>query len=89
MIYMPNRSSSFRPNHLRAKRTMKGGTVLLNKGSGGQASSYESVADYVSTVGKPISGQGSPQGLKSLAKKLETLNMVGKKPKAKNIKFNL
>lgn len=61
------------------------GSVLLNKGGTGSASSYQSVGDYMATTGRdPLAGRG----LGSLSKKLESLSIVPKKKKEKNINFN-
>lgn len=73
-------------------RKIKGmgmGSVLLNKGGAGGASSYSSIEDYQDTTGRQVF-KGS--GVSSLNNKLENLmlkNNSGKKKKDKNINFNL
>jgi len=72
------------------------GSVLLNQGGVGSASSYESVDDYMETTGKQL-GFGLGLGINNkmgsdrsgLNKKLESLSIAPKKSKAKNISFNL
>jgi hypothetical protein len=76
-VYVPGRRIS--------RMQGKGGSVLLNQGGAGSASSYDSVDEYIATTGRvPMAGG-------ALSKKLESLSLAvkPKKPKITNIKFNL
>lgn len=85
MVYIPSRSFRTEPRFTRGKMKGQGGSVLLQQGGSGGASSYDSLAEYVATTGRKVSGSGA-----SLTKKLESLSFsTPKKPRAKNIKFNL
>lgn len=62
---------SNRGKHLKG---MGMGSVLLNKGGAGSASSYIDIDDYVNATGKnPFSSKG--KGLGELSKKLQKLNV--------------
>ena len=66
------------------KKLMEGkgmGSVLLNKGGTGSASSYETIDDYMGTTGNQIKGSGLGMKLHKLLVK-----PVAKKPQ--NIKFD-
>lgn len=86
-VYIPTISNSFSLKN--RSISGKGGSVLLRHGGSGSASSYDSVGDYLGTTGK-TSLNGSGMG-SSLNRKLESLSlgMQPKKPKIKNIRFNL
>jgi len=86
-VYIPTISNSFSLKN--RSISGKGGSVLLRHGGAGSASSYDSVSDYLGTIGSPsLAGKGMPS---SLNRKLESLSLAvqPKKPKIKNIKFNL
>jgi|APCry1669192010_1035390.scaffolds.fasta_scaffold32794_2 hypothetical protein len=85
-------------HHIRHKNLLslskgKGiGDVLLNTGGTGGGSSYSSLDDYVSTTGvNPFapSDNISGKGLGKFHKHLESLSIMPKKTKAKNINFSL
>ncbi len=85
LIYIPNLGITPVSSSFRKRMSGKGGSVLLSKGSGGEGSSYDSVDEYMATTGRRVGGSGM-----SLNKKLESLAMnTQKRPKVKNIKFNL
>jgi hypothetical protein len=63
------------------------GSVLLNRGGAGGASSYGSVGEYTETTG--VNPYSMGRGLGSISKKLESLSIAPKKRKEKNINFNL
>ena len=84
--------SSGSHQHITTKK-IKGygmGSVLLNKGGAGGASSFTSLDDYKDTTGRPVF-KGS--GVSSINHKLENLmlknNNPSKKRKDKNINFNI
>lgn len=64
------------------------GSLLLQKGGAGGASSYDGVQDYRDTIGMGL-GLGMNGGKNELNKKLESLSITpSTKLKPKNIKFN-
>ena len=69
---------------LHYKKLMEGrgmGSVLLNKGGTGSASSYEGIDDYIATTGNSIKGSGLGEKLHKLLVK-----PVARKPA--NIKWD-
>jgi hypothetical protein len=85
MVYIPHLGHSGMSRHKKGK--MNGGSVLLQSGGPGAGSSYDSLADYMSTTERNplMKGKGA------LGKRLESLSLALKpaKTKVKNIKFNL
>lgn len=79
--------------HLRPKLKGRGmGSVLLNKGGAGGASSYDGVEDYMETTGRKI-GSGLGLGVSGrldskAATRLDSLKISSQK-KPKNIRFNI
>jgi hypothetical protein len=75
-----------------ARRHGRGmGSILLQSGGPGSASSYEGVEDYKDTTGRGLGlGLGCGLGINrsGLNKKLESLSITPSKQKPKNIKFN-
>ncbi len=90
LIYVP-RMNNIHISGRNAKRVGRGmGSVLLQTGGTGSASSYESVEDYKDTTGRGL-GLGLGLGVSSrsgLNKKLESLSINPSKQKPKNIKFS-
>ena len=69
----------------RAPIRIVGGSILLRKGAGGDASSYASPDDYHKTTGQGLYAQGNRgMGLEKLSK-LNVVQPIGKKPR--NIRF--
>jgi hypothetical protein len=94
MIFLPHMPNVHMTRGHRQRQGRGMGSVLLNQGGAGSASSYESVDDYMETTGRQL-GSGLGLGIKSgvdrsgLNRKLESLSVAPKKTKAKNIHFNL
>ncbi|NDB81567.1 MAG: hypothetical protein EB127_02275 [Alphaproteobacteria bacterium] len=91
-VYMPTMSKGMKSLHVRGKRGMGFGAVLLNGGIGGagSASSYPSLDEYASTTHRnPYNlDRIGGKGLEGVSKKLEGLNVKHSK-KQKNIQFTL
>ena len=86
-VYMP--TSTGGNVKMIGTKTMRGcgnGSVLLNQGGAGAASSYSSPDEYTATTGRRIP---MGRGLGELSKKLESLMLKPKDKKAKNINFSL
>jgi hypothetical protein len=87
MVYIPHLGHSGMTKHTKGKMQGRGASVLLQSGGPGAGSSYDSVADYMSTTERNplMKGKGA------LGKRLESLSLSLKpaKTKVKNIKFNL
>ena len=92
LIYVP-RMNNIHISGKNAKRQGRGmGSVLLQVGGPGSASSYGSVEEYKDTTGRGL-GLGLGLGLSTsdrsgLSKKLESLSINPSKQKPKNIRFN-
>ena len=69
------------------------GSVLLNKGGAGSASSYLSLEDYIDQTGQHpvVSGKGVSKSLSAVNNQLEKLLVKASKnpTKMKNINFNI
>ena len=98
MIFLPHMPNIHMTRGHRQRQGRGMGSVLLNQGGAGSASSFESVDDYMETTGRQLGsglGLGLGLGIKSgvdrsgLNRKLESLSVAPKKTKAKNIHFNL
>lgn len=96
LIFIPSMSGIRMSKGYRQRQGRGIGSVLLSKGGPGSASSYESTDDYLDTTGRTL-GKGLGLGLgcglgmnrSGLNSKLESLSMLPKQPKSKNIRFNL
>jgi hypothetical protein len=87
LAYLPHINRSIA---IGTRKYMKGrgmGSVLLNRGGAGSASSYGSVGEYTEMTG--VNPYSSGRGLGSISKKLESLSIAPKKRREKNINFNL
>ena len=94
LIFIPSMSGIRMSKGYRQRQGRGMGSVLLSKGGPGSASSYESTDDYLNTTGRTLGkGLGCGLGLgmnrSGLNSKLESLSMLPKQPKSKNIRFNL
>lgn len=92
LIYVPH-MKNLHLSGRNVRRQGRGmGSVLLQTGGPGSASSYESVEEYRDTTGRGL-GLGLGLGLSGsdrsgLSKKLESLSITPSKQKPKNIRFN-
>jgi len=94
-VYLPiMNGSSIHIHGIRKKaaHAFSGGSILLQKGGPGAASSYSGLNDYMNTTGlNPYNTSSaiSGRGLSQIHKHLENLTIMPKKPKIKNINFSL
>jgi hypothetical protein len=92
LIYVPHMNNIHISGRRAVRRGRGMGSVLLQTGGPGSASSYESVEEYKDTTGRGL-GLGLGLGLSTpdrsgLSKKLESLSINPSKQKPKNIRFN-
>jgi hypothetical protein len=88
LIYVP-RMNNIHISGKNARRQGKGmGSVLLQVGGPGSASSYGSLEEYKDTTGRGLGLGLSTPDRSGLSKKLESLSINPSKQKPKNIRFN-
>lgn len=90
LVYVPHRNNVQILGRNVRKRGRGMGSLLLQTGGPGSASSYQGLEDYRETTGRGL-GLGLGLGISSksgLNKKLESLSINPSKQKPKNIRFN-
>lgn len=91
LIFVP-RMNNIHVSGKNARRQGRGmGSILLQRGGPGGASSYEGTEDYKDTTGRGLGlGLGCGLGINrgGLNAKLESLSITPLKQKPKNIKFS-
>jgi len=88
LIYVPHMNNINVSGRTIRRRGRGMGSVLLQTGGPGSASSYESVEEYRDTTGRGLGLGLSTPDRSGLSKKLESLSITPSKQKPKNIRFN-